>query len=359
MKKKIIITVVFFSLFFCALKTYAYATINQGQQYKKKLIKNFTKTKTINIEEKITNSKLFLVQVKKIKKYSPFLYLKNELIYKKILNWLKNNSSIDELNQFGINLFQMKGADNYGNVKLTGYYTPIVQARKIKKNDFKYPIYSMPYHLNKNEPLPKRKDIYNGALDKKYILAYSNSLIDNFIMEIQGSAFIDYGNNTKPTFFSYAGKNGWPYKAIGQILINRGDIQKKNMSMQAIKNWFKKHTKKEIQDLLEENQSFVFFKETQKKQVYGASSVPLIAQTSVAVDPSIIKKGSVILLKVPLLDQNGLFINKYEIRLVVALDVGGAIKGQHFDMYEGIGKKAAVSAGFYNHYGYAWVLNNN
>ncbi|WAI11645.1 MAG: murein transglycosylase A [Buchnera aphidicola (Macrosiphum albifrons)] len=359
MKKKIIITVVFFSLFLCVSKTYAYATINQGQQYEKKLIKNFTKIKKINIEEKITNSKLFLVQVKKIKKYSPFLYLKNELIYKKILNWLKNNSSIDELNQFGINLFQMKGTDNYGNVKLTGYYTPIVQARKIKKNDFKYPIYSMPYHFNKNEPLPKRKDIYNGALDKKYILAYSNSLIDNFIMEIQGSAFIDYGNNTKPIFFSYAGKNGWPYKAIGQSLIKRGDIQKKNMSMQAIKNWFKKHTQKEIQDLLEENQSFVFFKETQKEQVYGASSVPLIAQTSVAVDPSIIKKGSVILLKVPLLDKNGLFINKYEIRLVVALDVGGAIKGQHFDMYEGIGKKASISAGFYNHYGYAWVLNNN
>ncbi|QCI22891.1 murein transglycosylase A [Buchnera aphidicola] len=359
MKKITIIIIVFFSSFLYASKIYACTTINQEQQYKTKLIKNFTKIKKINTEEKITNAKLFLIQINKIKKYSPFLYLKNELIYKKILNWLQNNSNIDELEKFGINLFQMKGVDNYGNVKLTGYYTPIVEARKIKKDNFIYPIYSMPYHFNKNQPLPKRKDIYNGALDKKYILAYSKSLIDNFIMEIQGSAFIDYGDNTKLTFFSYAGKNGWPYKAIGQILINRGDIQKKNMSMQAIQNWFKKHTKKEIQDLLEKNQSFVFFKEIKKEQVYGASAVPLIAQTSVAADTSIIKKGSVILLKVPLLDKNGLFVNKYEMRLVVALDVGGAIKGQHLDMYEGIGKKAAISAGFYNHYGYAWVLNNN
>lgn len=358
MNKKIIITIIFLSLFVSFQKSYAEIPINQGQQYKKKLIKNFTQIKKTNIKKKIINSKSFLMQIKQIKKFSPSLYLKNKSIYEAISNWLKHNANINELNQFGINVFQMKGIDHYGNVKISGYYTPTIQARKIKNDNFKYPIYSMPYDLNKNAPLPKRKDIYNGVLDEKYVLAYSNSLIDNFIMEIQGSAFIDYGNKKEAIFFSYAGKNGWPYKAIGQILINRGDIEKKNMSMQTISQWFKKHTQKEIQNLFEENESFVFFKETRKKQVYGASSVPLIAQTSVAADTSIIKKGSVILLKIPLLDQNGIFINKYEMRLVVALDVGGAIKGQHFDIYEGIGKKAAISAGFYNHYGYAWVLNN-
>jgi len=357
MQKKIIKTIIFFSLFFLFEKSYAYININQGQQYEKKLIQNLTKIKQINIKKKIINAESFYIQVEKIKKFSPSLYLKNESTYKTILKWLKKNSNINELNEFGINLFQMKGIDNYGNVKITGYYTPIVQARKIKKNNFKYPIYSMPYHLKKNEPLPKRKDIYNGVLDKKYILAYSNSLIDNFIMEIQGSAFIDYGNKKKLIFFSYAGKNGWPYKSIGQILINRGDIEKKNMSMQAINKWFTKHTNKEIQDLFEKNESFVFFKETKKKQVYGASAVPLIAQTSVAADNSIIKKGSVILLKIPILDQNGVFLNKYEMRLVIALDVGGAIKGHHFDIYEGIGTKASILSGYYNHYGYAWILN--
>ena len=129
------------------------------------------------------------------------------------------------------------------------------------------------------------------------------------------------------------------------------------MSMQAINKWFTKHTNKEIQDLFEKNESFVFFKETKKKQVYGASAVPLIAQTSVAADNSIIKKGSVILLKIPILDQNGVFLNKYEMRLVIALDVGGAIKGHHFDIYEGIGTKASILSGYYNHYGYAWILN--
>ncbi|QCI23969.1 murein transglycosylase A [Buchnera aphidicola (Macrosiphoniella sanborni)] len=331
---------------------------NQAQQYEKKLIKNFTKINQINIKKKIMNSKLFLIQIDKIKKSSPLLYLKNKAIYTSISHWLKTNANINELSKFGINLFQMKGIDNYGNVKITGYYTPIIQARKIKTGNFKYPIYSMPNRIDKNHTLPKRKDIYNGILDKKYILAYSNSLINNFIMEIQGSAFIDYGHNKKLTFFSYAGKNGWPYKAIGEILINRGEINKKNMSMQAIKFWCQRHSEREIKDIFEKNESFVFFKETNQKEVYGASSIPLISKASIAVDQSIIKSGSVILLKMPLLDKNGIFTNQYEMILVVALDVGGAIKDQHIDIYQGIGKQASILAGFYNHYGYAWILNN-
>lgn len=43
---------------------------------------------------------------------------------------------------------------------------------------------------------------------------------------------------------------------------------------------------------------------------------------------------------------------------MVALDVGGAIKGQHFDIYQGIGSEAGHAAGFYNHYGRVWVLKN-
>ncbi|ANZ22648.1 murein transglycosylase [Buchnera aphidicola (Diuraphis noxia)] len=348
-----IIILISFSIFIIACQN---NNTNRGQQYNQKFTKNITKIEKIHITNKITNSELFLKQIQEIEKSSPSLYLKNKPLYNRIINWLKENSKIKEIDKFGINIFQMKGIDNYGNVKITAYYTPVINARKIKQNQFKYPIYSMPQNTKKNQLLPKRKDIYDGILDKKYILAYSDSLINNFIMEIQGSAFISYGDNKPLTFFSYAGKNGRPYKAIGQILINRGEISKKNMSMQAIKEWCKTHTKQEVKSLFEENTSFVFFKETKQNQVYGANGVPLIPQTSIAVDNSIVKKGSVILLKIPLLNKQGIFINEYEMHLVVALDVGGAIKGQHFDLYEGIGEKAGILAGFYNHYGYAWIL---
>ncbi|CAL4326513.1 murein transglycosylase A [Buchnera aphidicola] len=355
MKKKIVI--IFLSIFSIFIISCKSQTTNQGQQYKKKFKNDLTEIRKINIKNQIINSKALLIQIKKIKVSSPRLYFKNKIIYQAIENWLKTKSNINDFYKFGIHLFQMKGVDNYGNVKISGYYTPIIKAKKHQQNNFIYPIYSTPYNVKKHKLLPKRKEIYNGILDKKYILAYSNSLVDNFIMEIQGSAFIDYGNNQPLTFFSYSGNNGWPYKGIGQILINRGEIQKKNMSMQAIKTWCKKHTIKEIRNLFEENKSFVFFKETKKTEVYGASAVPLIEKTSIAVDNSIIKNGSIILLQIPLLNKNGIFINKYEMRLVIALDVGGAITGQHFDVYEGIGEKAGILAGFYNHYGYAWILN--
>lgn len=352
-KKIMLIFIFIFSMAFSNENT------SQGQKYKNKLIKNFTKIKKINTKNKIVNQKEFLLQIEKIKIFSPNLYSKNISTYNAIKMWLKKTSEINKISKFGINLFQMKGVDNYGNVKITGYYTPIIKASKIKTKNFIYPIYRTPSNFRIHKKLPQRKDIYNGILQKKYILAYSNSLIDNFFMEIQGSGLIDYGTKKPLTFFSYEKKNNWPYTSIGQILIKNGDIQKKDMSMQIIKKWCENHTPKEIQNLLEKNKSFVFFKETKKKEVYGSSAVPLVGKASIAVDKSIIKKGSVILLEKPLLDKNGTFTNKYEMYLLIALDVGGVIKGQHLDFYEGIGKKAGILAGLYNHYGYAWYLKHN
>ena len=71
-----------------------------------------------------------------------------------------------------------------------------------------------------------------------------------------------------------------------------------------------------------------------------------------------IAKYPTLLAEVPLLDNNGKFNGQYELRLMVALDVGGAIKGQHFDIYQGIGPDAGHRAGWYNHYGRVWVLKN-
>ena len=73
-------------------------------------------------------------------------------------------------------------------------------------------------------------------------------------------------------------------------------------------------------------------------------------------DKKVIINGDGLLAEVPLLDNNGKFNGQYELRLMVALDVGGAIKGQHFDIYQGIGPDAGHRAGWYNHYGRVWVL---
>lgn len=126
--------------------------------------------------------------------------------------------------------------------------------------------------------------------------------------------------------------------------------------MQAIRHWGETHSEAEVRELLEQNPSFVFFKPQSFAPVKGASAVPLVGRASVASDRSIIPPGTTLLAEVPLLDNNGKFNGQYELRLMVALDVGGAIKGQHFDIYQGIGPEAGHRAGWYNHYGRVWVL---
>ncbi|MGG2408647.1 MltA domain-containing protein, partial [Aeromonas veronii] len=92
--------------------------------------------------------------------------------------------------------------------------------------------------------------IYAGELSDNYVLAYSNSLMDNFIMDVQGSGYIDFGDGSPLNFFSYAGKNGWAYKSIGKVLIDRGEVKREDMSMQAIRHWGETHSEAEVRELL-------------------------------------------------------------------------------------------------------------
>lgn len=295
----------------------------------------------------------FAEQINHIQRASPRLYNSQSDIYNALSQWLRAGGDTRTLRQYGIDAWQMRGSDNYGNVQFTGYYTPVIQARYTRQGEFRYPIYRLPPGRKK---LPSRAQIYAGALSDSWVLAYSNSLMDNFIMDVQGSGYIDFGDGSPLNFFSYSGKNGWPYVPIGQVLIRRGEVKKEEMSLQAIRQWASRHSEAQVRALLEENPSFVFFKPQSFAPVKGASAVPLIGRASVASDRSIIPPGTALLAEIPLLDSNGKFTGQYELRLVVALDVGGAIKGQHFDIYQGIGDDAGQRAGWYNHYGRVWVL---
>ncbi|NUF49997.1 murein transglycosylase A [Gilliamella sp. ESL0250] len=328
--------------------------INQGQQYKdgKLSLPLNINHPQLSIPVNISD---YIIQIEKIKSSSPSLYRKNEQVYKAIDEWINHSLRTDEFYKVGLNSYEMAGQDEYGNVHLTGYYTPIIKARHQPTAEFKYPIYKMPD--NSGEQLPNREQIYDGALAGKDLeIAYSNSLMDNFIMEVQGSAYVDFEDGSPLVFFCYGGKNNHGYSSIGRLLVEQGEIAKENMSIQSIKAWAENKHEKQLKDLLIQNHSFVFFKPQYNAEVTGAAEVPLIANASVASDKSIIPIGSVVLVDVPLLDENGQYRGRRETRLMVALDVGGAIKGQHFDLYLGIGDKPGKLAGYYNHYGRAWVL---
>lgn len=330
---------------------------NFGQQYKDGHIdKPFEQVDYINSKGRPINGTDFNSQVLAIRNASPALYNRNMSTFAAISDWLKQGADTSKLSRYGITAYQMEGEDSFGNVMFTGYYTPVVQARHTAQGEFQYPIYRMPRGRGR---LPSRADIYAGALDGQGLeLAYSNSLMDNFIMDVQGSGYVDFGDGSPLNFFAFGGKNGRAYRSIGRVLIDRGEVAKEDMSMQAIRHWGETHSTSEVRELLSQNPSFVFFNPKMYAPVKGSAGVPLIAKASVASDRSIIPTGTTLLTEIPLLDNNGRFTGKYEMRLMIALDVGGAIKGQHFDIYQGIGNDAGHTAGFYNHYGRVWVLKS-
>ena len=330
---------------------------DRGQQYKDgRLEQSLALVNEPNAKGKPVNAKDYSDQLLEIQYASPGLFNRNNATYQNVQQWIRAGGDTRTLSQYGLNAYQMEGVDNFGNVQFTGYYTPVVQARYTPQGEFRYPLYRMPPKGKRR--LPDRAAIYSGALDERYAVAYTNSLMDNFMMEVQGSGYVDYGDGRPLMFFGYGGKNGHAYRSIGKVLIDRGEVAREDMSMQAIRKWADSHSPAEVRELLEQNPSFVFFKPEMFAPVKGASAVPLIAKASVASDRSLIPAGTTLLAEVPELDNNGKFTGKYHMRLMVALDVGGAIKGQHFDIYQGIGPEAGHAAGYYNHYGRVWVLKS-
>lgn len=343
--------IIFISLFITSCQQ---RPIAQGQQYQDGQFEyalNLAQpqlTLPINIDD-------YIEQVNMIQLASPSLYEKNKHIYDAINLWINQALLPNQFNRVGLSSYQMAGQDSWGNVHLTGYYTPVLQARHYPDDEFRYPLYRKP--MNWSGDFPSRADVYQGALAGQGLeAAYTRSLIDNFIMEVQGSGYIDFENGEPLVFFSYGGKNGHKYQSIGRLLIEQNEIEKDKISMQAIKAWADKQHEDRVVSLLVQNPSVVFFTPKYDELVAGAAGVPLIAKASVASDRTLIALGSVLLVEIPMLNSEGQFNGSYELRLMVALDVGSAIKGQHFDIYQGIGHEAGEQAGFYNHYGRAWLL---
>ncbi len=329
---------------------------DRGQQYKDgEITQPLKPVAQVNSRLLPQNQNEFSQQVENVKFGSPSLLFRQQHTYADIYRWLDAGADPRKLAQFGLQPYLMAGGDNQGNVLFTGYYTPVLQARHKPDAVYRYPLYALP----KGNARFTRAEIYNGALQGKGLeLAYSASMLDNFMMEVQGSGYVDFGNGEPLAYFGYAGKNGYAYTSIGRVLIDRGEVPREQMSLDAIRKWANTHTPQQVQELFEQNQSYVYFEPRAAAPVVGASGIPLVAKASVAGDKSLIPPGSVLLAEVPLLDGQGRFTGKHEMRLMLALDVGGAVKGNHFDIYHGVGDDAGKEAGFYQHFGRVWVLKS-
>ena len=154
---------------------------------------------------------------------------------------------------------------------------------------------------------------------------------------------------------AYADQNGHPYKSIGRYLIERGELKLEQASMQGIKAWAAANPNR-LQELLNANPSFVFFKEEKiidaDKGPRGALGVPLTAQRSIAIDPQFIVLGAPVFLSTTR-PNSDLPLRQ----LMMAQDTGGAIRNAvRADFFWGFGGEAGELAGKMKQTGQMWLL---
>ena len=319
----------------------------KGRSYNPAL---FTSVSQVDNQSAVINQGDFLTQLSNVRNYSDKINLAFADNYDKISQWVLSGANVKELGNYGIRPQIMAGEDGYQNVLMTGYYSPVIHARRAAQGQYQHPIYAMP-----KQKRFSRAQIYAGALAGKGLeLAYSDSMLDNFLLGVQGSGYVDFGDGHL-NYFAYAGQNGFKYVSVGRLLVEDGEIEKEKMSIQAIREWAKRNPSR-LQGLLERNPSYVFFKNDPYGKVKGSAGVPLVPMAAVASDRNLVPSGSVLLMEVPQIDNDGNWTGEHQLHLMVALDVGGAVNGHHFDLYRGIGDEAGHISGLSKHYGRVWVL---
>ncbi len=256
-----------------------------------------------------------------------------------------------------LDAYQIWGADRRGNVRFTGYFTPIIPVRAEANAEYPYPVYDRPRDWT--GPLPTRAEIVGGgALDGLQLeIAYARDRVDIYYMQLQGSGFAEYPDKQQ-VLFSYNGTNRHPYRSIEKYLLSREDWPVRNVSIPGIKAFLEQRP--ELQDsVLFHNPSFTFFK-ARFREPQGAGNVPLTGGISIAVDRRYIPLGSCLLAAIPIYDPENNRVTGHEYRFLLAQDTGGKIKGAgHIDLYFGVGKEARRAAMRMNQYGRLWLLLPN
>ena len=265
---------------------------------------------------------------------------------------------------------------------LTGYYEPVLNGSRKSDKRFNIPILKRPddlvnlvgesmravsgqklTHARKSDkglvPYYTRAEIEQGVLkSKKLELVYLDDPVDAFFLHVQGSGRIRLRDGSLIRI-GYNGKNGYRYTSIGGVLVDSGEVSWDNLTLRSLRKWLEVDRQRARQ-ILWQNRSYIFFREHENKKLsgpLGAFDIPLSDGRSMAVDPHYHTIGAPIFVTAPSLRHGGGSGASGFRRLMVAQDVGSAIKGGvRGDIYFGSGKKAGALAGRTKHSGSFTVL---
>ena len=236
---------------------------------------------------------------------------------------------------------------------LTAYFTPIYEARTQPDRDFSAPLRPRPADL----PRPRADGgLARPYADRAHIAARPapDALAwlkpeDLFFLQIQGSGVLTFPDRP-PRRVVFDGSNGAPFMGIAAPMRQAGLLPDANTSADAIRAWLAAHRGTQADALMNLNRRYVFFRLEPDDGVEpaGAAGQRLIPGRALAVDPSRHDMGELLWLDASAPALSGAF-PVYR-RLAMALDTGGAIKGEtRADLYLGRGQDAGQEAGRVRH----------
>lgn len=257
-----------------------------------------------------------------------------------------------------------------GTAFVTGYYEPEIAGSRTKRAGYDVPIYRRPADLVdvdlgqfsddlKGKKIRGRVDgsnlvryydraaIERGALEGRGLeIAWAADAAEFFFLQIQGSGRLRLPDG-EVMRIGYDTQNGRDYVGIGKLLADRGELKPGQTSMQGILDYLRADPVRGAA-VMNENPSWVFFREITGPGPLGALGVPVTGRASVAADPKYTPLGAPVFLSLDRAEPNGLWI---------AQDTGGAIKGANrFDSFWGAGNDARAIAGGMSGRGSALLL---
>jgi membrane-bound lytic murein transglycosylase A len=248
---------------------------------------------------------------------------------------------------------------------ITGYYEPLLRGSRKPTGRYRYALYGVPEDLvvvDLSEQYPELKNMrLRGRIDGRRLVPYYDRAqiesgqaplrgreiawvddpIELFFLHIQGSGriLLEGGETIR---VGYADQNGYPYRSIGRLLVERGELPLEQASMQSIIAWARRNPAK-VNELLNSNASYVFFRELPASNAgpLGSLGIPLTPRRSIAVDRRYVPLGAPVFIATTWPNST-----KPLNRLMLAQDTGGAIRGPvRADFFWGFGEAAAREAG--------------
>lgn len=296
--------------------------------------------------------------------------------------------------------YEVYGNDKWGQVFITSYFAPAYNGSRERTVRHSQALYSVPNDLvdieidefieterklsalkdsNTDKPLintlrgrldessdktrvvpyyTRRQIDGAGKLsDQDIVLAWVDP-IDAFFLHVQGSGTIIFEDGEELTL-GYASQNGHKYESIGKHLFDV--IPKEKMSMQAIDNYLRTISYKEMKEVLYKNPSYIFFRKLEGKPLtfFGTE---VVAGRTIATDKRYFPQGALAYLQFPspvFNDDSSIEPSSFKdsSRFVINQDTGGAIKGPgRVDLFWGSGKEAARYAGVMKNEGKLYFL---